>query len=672
MVTLTRWFTLLALVLTTAPSLADETWLDRSPTVHACYTFRSATEKYDLGSLFHSKVKAGAVAVVDKNTCSDRLWLALADGPACPKVEGWNTTSLFGASPARNRPGYPTRSFCRYEAPRHPTGCAIAALQAESKLHAVVPRCAVVEEVATADSGSAKPSTTKAGSLGPNLAPGLAAAQLEESQGSMMAQDFLSEVGDTGLPHLGKTAPNVSLMVLDTVATGKGVPNSLVAGASNHGFGISHIARELACDDVGCAANFATQLAVPLSASGAGYGTPGDLAAAIRAAVDGWLASPGDPLRRPHLILNLSLGWDPKVLHEQLGAIDPQDHLNAEELAVYDALAYAAEKGALTIAAAGNKIGGPNPEIGPTLPAGWYAQPPVIPLLPPSAETVVWAVGGVSHGGRRLANARDGSEPALVTYGDHAVVKLPAGGYTKPLTGSSVSAAVASSTAAVVWHLRPELSGREVMALLSSSGSDLGRSAELFRTDGATVVPAPPVRKLDLSAALGAALAPQPEPAAENHSAGCHLLKVLPEKIPASCPRRTYFTCDGIAPNCTAESLPPKPAPGAVITQPGANPCPSCSLGGGGGSGMAALQGQIDPDWDQGCLTDAMLEVETTDGEKIGIPISTGKDLCPGDSLEIEDLDLPVSIAAARISFKLSEGDYSATSDVYVPSSMSR
>ncbi|HEV7671796.1 MAG TPA: S8/S53 family peptidase [Thermoanaerobaculia bacterium] len=649
--------------------------MDRSPSVRYYFTCRSATESYRFdASLFHRKAKS-AVAVVDKNACSDRLWLALADGPACPKVDGWATSSLFGASPARSQPGYPTRSFCRYEAPRKPSGCAIAALQAESKLHALVPRCAVVEEIAAAD--VTKPSTaTTGGSLAPKLPRDPTAAQLDEIQSSRMAKDFLHEVGDTDLPHLGQETPNVRLMVLDTVATGEGVPDSLPGGGSSHGFGISHIAHELACDDIGCAAKFATQLAVPLSEAGAGYGTPGDLAAAIRAAVDGWLASPGDPKQRPHLVLNLSLGWDPKVLHEQLGAIDHEDHLNAEELAVYDALAYAAEKGALAITAVGNKIGGPNPEIGATLPAGWYAQPPVIPLLPPSAETVVWAVGGVARGGQRLANARDGSEPALVTYGDHAVVKLSTGGYTKPLTGTSVSAAVASSTAAVVWHLRPELSGREVMALLSSSGSDLGRSAELYRTNGAdsaTAVPAPPVRKLDLMAALDAALAPKVAlaRAAESRSLGCHLLKVSPEKIPASCPQRTYLTCDGVAPICTAESLPPKPAPGAVVTQPGANPCPACSIDNGGG-GRAALQIEIDPDWNEGCLTDPMLEVETADGGKIGIPFTIENQLCPGDHLRIEDLDLPASIAAARISFKMSEQNYSIQSPVLFPASSSR
>ncbi|HXU33189.1 MAG TPA: S8 family serine peptidase, partial [Thermoanaerobaculia bacterium] len=378
------------------------------------------------------------------------------------------------------------------------------------------------------------------------------------------------------------------------------------------------------------------------------------------------------PKKRPHLVLNLSLGWDPKLLHEQLGAIDPEDHLNAEELAVYDALAYAAENGALTISAAGNAIGGPIPELGPTLPAGWYARPPEVPMLPPSEETVIWAVGGVARGGKPLVNSRKDSEPGLVTYGDHAVVKLPKGGYTKPLTGTSVSAAVASAAAAVVWHLRPELSGREVMELLSASGSDLGRGAALYRSRGsadAAKESPPGVRQLGLSAALRAALAPKPAPAkpAETRAAGCHLLQVPANKVPAGCARRTYYTCDGVAPSCTADALPPKPVPGGVMTQPGANPCPSCSLGGGGGSGMAALRIEIDPDWPQGCLTDAMLEVETTDGDKIGIPISaTAKELCPGDRLEVGDLQLPASIAAARISFKVAKEEFSVHSPVRV------
>lgn len=673
MYTRTRWFTLLALVLTTAPSLADEVSLDRSPTVSYYYSFRSTTEKYDLGALFHSQAKEGSVAVVDKYTCSARLWLALADGPACPKVDGWNTTSLFGASPARRQPGHPVRSFCRYESPRNPSGCAIAALQAEPKLHALVHRCNVVEEIATAEPARASKI---------NLEPEGASAQLDELQSSEMARNFLYEVGAADLPHPDREEANVRLTVLDTVATGDGAPDSLPAGCTNHGFGLAHIAQKLTCDDKGCAAMLGTQLALPLLDSGGravdsrsncgNSGTPGDVAVAIRAAVDRWQALPGDPKKRPHLILNLSLGWDPKVLHEQLGAIDPEDHLNAEELAVYDALAYAAEEGALTISAAGNALGGPTPEVGPTLPAGWYAHPPEVSLLPPSDDTVIWAVGGVARGGQPLVNSRKSSEPGLVTYGDHAVVKLPKGGYTRPLTGTSVSAAVASSAAAVVWHLRPELSGREVMELLSSSGSDLGRGAALYRTHGSAdaAKEAPPgVRQLGFSAALRAALAPKAVLAkVEETRMGCHLVQVPAEKVPAVCAQRTYYTCDGVPPTCTADALPPKPVAGGVSTQPGANPCPSCTLGGGGGT-TAALQIEIDSEWPYGCLTDPMLEVETPDGTKFGIPITVEKQLCPGDRLIVDDLDLPTSIAAARISFKYAEESYSVQSTIQIATS---
>ncbi|HXU29815.1 MAG TPA: hypothetical protein VN851_04475, partial [Thermoanaerobaculia bacterium] len=48
-----------------------------------------------------------SVAVVEKNACSEKLWLALADGATCPKVREWETSPLFGASPARSRPGFP-------------------------------------------------------------------------------------------------------------------------------------------------------------------------------------------------------------------------------------------------------------------------------------------------------------------------------------------------------------------------------------------------------------------------------------------------------------------------------------------------------------------------------------------------------------------------------------
>ncbi len=612
-----------------------------------------------------------SVAVVAKNACSERLWLALADGPTCPKVRGWETSSLFGASPARSRAGYPARSFCRYETSGSPSARTVAALRKESKLHALVPRCGVVQAIATADGTE----------------------QLDQIQSSKFARDFLYEVGDTDLPLEAQGAPNVRLTVLDTVATGEGVPDSLPAGCIDHGFGIAHIARELSCGDRGCAATLSTQLALPLpeakspremaggvagKAVCGGYGTPGDLAAAIRAAVDGWLgqAAPrGVTNRREHLILNLSLGWDPKVLHEQLGAIDREDHLNAEELAVYDALAYAAERGALAISAAGNLIGGKMPEFGPTLPAGWDAKPPVFPLLPPSEERVVWAVGGIARGGTKLANARPGAEPSLVTYGDHAVVKLAPGRFTKPLTGTSVAAAVASSVAALVWHLRPELAGREVMALLAGSGSPLDRGAESYRasSSGTEAALPPPVRRLDLSAALGAALAPKDGGTAQSPSLGCRLTKVPAAQIPAGCAQRTYFTCGGAPPVCAGDTLDSISATGLVSPKPENNPCPSCSLGGGGGGGMMALQIQIEPDWKLGCLTDPMLEVEASNGEKIGISIPLAdRKLCPGDRLRIADLDLPKTIGSAKISFRIAEQDLSVESQVYVPAAASR
>lgn len=678
------------------PSPRDPESPPASPPRSVSHTSRTSTtsgglsvriDLSSLGSIFHQKEVAGGVAVVAKNACSDRHWLALADGAACPKVRGWETSPLFGASPARSRAGFPARTFCRYESAKTPKDKAVAALLALPGLHGVVKRCGVVQAIAQdAANAAADPAKSDPPAVSIGAGSGSTGTALDEVQSSKLARDFLYEVGDTDLPLRANDAPNVRLAVLDTVATAEGVPDTLPAGCIDHGFGIAHIVRELSCGDSGCAATLATQLALPLPESGAshetaakspcgGYGTPGDLAAAIRAAVDGWLAKSAQPDRRSHLILNLSLGWDPKVLREQLGAVDPDDHLNSEELAVYDALAYAAERGALAITAAGNLLGGKLPEVGPILPAGWYAQPPAIPLLPPSAETVVWAVGGIARGGRRLANARPGSEPALVTYGDHAVVKLAPGRYTKPLTGTSVSAAVASSAAALVWHLRPELPGREVMALLASSGSDLGRGAELYRAavgENAGPTAPPAVHRLDLSAALGAALAPKAAEIAQSPAIGCHLVQVPADKIPAGCPRRTYFTCDGAPPVCTADALPTRAHPGPVGPQPEANPCPACSLGGGGGSGFAALRVQIDPDWPQGCLTDAMLEVETEKGEKIGIPISAGKELCPGDRLEVGNLDLPASVAAARISFKLAKEDFSVHSPVRVAAFASR
>src|SRR5262249_55746423 len=144
----------------------------------------------------------------------------------------------------------------------------------------------------------------------------------------------------------------------------------------------------------------------------------------------------------------------------------------------------------------GNSPGGSQPGQGALAPAIWYAGPPnTLGLVQASQDPVVWAVGAVDRADRPLARAPSGSLPPIVSHGAHAIAPRPAGTWPDPLTGSSVSAAVASSIAAIVWNLRPQLSADRIMALVMSSGRELPLHAALYRQSTQTSVP-PPIRRL--------------------------------------------------------------------------------------------------------------------------------------------------------------------------------
>lgn len=298
---------------------------------------------------------------------------------------------------------------------------------------------------------------------------------------------FLAEVEAGVLPRPIANGPPTRLAVVDSAPTEPATPH-LRPDNANHGYVLANMARKLLCRTDGafeaqCLAAVTARLALayevfdPFDPSrnvrnetyGGYFGTLTDLAVAIHGEVRDWLES-GRPTQR--LVLNLSLGW-PAVFGDVAGAAGGQDAAPAQ--AVFDAVYDARCKGALVIAAAGNRAGGPNDlDRGALLPAAWErfefdrkwcddADPEAEQVLGP----LVYAVGGVDADGRTLANARLGSEPPRVAFADHARVRtaVPAApGET--LTGSSVASLVVSSTAAAIWRYRPELSADEVMEIV--------------------------------------------------------------------------------------------------------------------------------------------------------------------------------------------------------------
>lgn len=299
-------------------------------------------------------------------------------------------------------------------------------------------------------------------------------------------------------------------------------PNVLdTAGNGDHGFLLAHLARELACLGGAAERCFVELTAQPALAFGAppwpgtpdpadppeawvgSWGTIGMLAEAIWQSVVDWRSAGRD---QP-LVLNLSVAWHPffdggipgslEVLQE--GAlVDFRGQRDGGRMAwervvpetwamdvhaVFGALQEARCEGAVVVAAAGNATAGTVGTRGPMLPAAWGALP--LAALPPCPEgtrppedvadtPLVWAVGGTDASDRELVVSRPGSRPPLLAFGDHAVSDRGAGTDDKPLTGTSVSALVVSTTAALMLSAEPGLSPRRVMRLMWEKGQPIG------------------------------------------------------------------------------------------------------------------------------------------------------------------------------------------------------
>jgi subtilase family protein len=410
---------------------------------------------------------------------------------------------------------------------------------------------------------------------------------LSQARWTDVAEHFLSQVGSK--PYAATRQLGVRLAFLDTQPDGMGAP--IVAGSSWHGYTLAHIAQHLVCPKPGeCAAEITTRLALRyvqfdakrqalsrIGKQGGRIGMQGDLAASIESEVVSWQHQ--DPEK--HLVLNLSVAWDPKLF----GGLDEAQitEMRAGTQAVYRALQYAASFDVLVLAAAGNST--KCSQNGPLLPAAWEsgASPEVTCGTAPNAP-LVYAVGGVQSDGLPLANGRGGGMPRRAAYADNAVVECPEPTQrrlrqwlfkdprvpTAVLTGSSVATAVVSSIAAVVWDSFPDLSPSEVMDILDASGDELKRldsSPRLadfwFQTGTPPVLQAPTVHRLSLCTALQAACSKNPSEPCPLLPDSCEQWVPVPTTFPRWCERSLVSsTCDPW-----------------VHPQPGDPPCPGCPPG---------------------------------------------------------------------------------------------
>jgi hypothetical protein len=207
--------------------------------------------------------------------------------------------------------------------------------------------------------------------------------------------------------------------------------------------------------------------------------------------------------------------------------------------------------------------------------------------------------------GLPLPNYRRGGLPRRVAFGDHAVASTagtddPAAMYT----GSSVSTAVVSAIAAVVWQLRPELSAAEVMRLLGRSGDVLPARADSYAWKDlwpfSNMLGAPHMRQLTLCQAVVRARVEggmgdipscrRPKKAAADLSS---LVTAFPSTslplqaaaLPSFCwsashPKPLLFVDPGhgVADPCPLSVWPDMVSQRWVAPQPDDPPCPGCSF----------------------------------------------------------------------------------------------
>jgi hypothetical protein len=305
-------------------------------------------------------------------------------------------------------------------------------------------------------------------------------------------------------------APSIlpRLILLDTSPTSPpSVGGWTRLGRNDHGYALANIAHNATIVEVETSsgtifeavADVRTRLALDLYVSTSGevvrdpvgggdFGTIALLAEAVHAEVERWVA---DGQEQP-LILNLSLGWNPiwegGDVDYNLWPLDVQ--------AAHDAIYEASCRGAIVIAAAGNRSGGPTGHSGPILPAGWEVRPldaslcadllggPAANFADVDDAPMIYAVGAVDEHLEDLAVSRANSRPRRVAYGDHATDTDHLGLLTPILTGTSVSAVVVASAVAVIWHNLPSEEGFEILSGLEDGGPAAGPVASAFCPSG--------------------------------------------------------------------------------------------------------------------------------------------------------------------------------------------
>ncbi|WP_172307890.1 S8/S53 family peptidase [Pseudenhygromyxa sp. WMMC2535] len=325
----------------------------------------------------------------------------------------------------------------------------------------------------------------------------------EESVRAALGEAFRENIDWVSELELGDTQAEreyVAVGVVDTVSALAGRDEAILP-LNEHGLQMAALVRDIACPggESACVSGVFHAMAMPRESweiepdwlVGGDNGTQGDIALGIYEAVVGWQAQrEADPEGTPsRLILNLSLGWE----RELPDSLDPS---RGPARAVEAALQYAACQGALVFVSTGNNPDEDCPHLhrgvlapadleqssAPTVtecerlgfPLGGSEERPV--FGDDEYRPLVYAVDGVDEFDHRLINGREGGASRLAALGTRGVSMSDS---QTALTGTSVSAAVATGVAALIWSYRPQLRPHEVAELLYASGWGLGKDADI-------------------------------------------------------------------------------------------------------------------------------------------------------------------------------------------------
>ena len=497
---------------------------------------------------------------------------------------------------------------------------------------------------------------------------------------------FESQAGKVPLTLIPGT-PKVRLAVIDTVPTQDQKPWQ-VPGRSGHGHSLINMAKNLLCSTPAgdCISHLTSRLALtyyvdPIDPTiirndpigGGEFGGFVELAQAINREVAAWVDEAPDS----RLILNLSIGWDGRF-----GGLQNQpSKMPAAIEMVYKAITDAACRGALIITAAGNDVGGP--ATGDAwLPAQWgnRTRPDqatceaklgtsLDPTIFPSGLNVplLYRFSGLRWDGEPLSNAIPGTESQLTFYADHAVAEYPADTPTKILTGSSVSALVASATAAAVSYYWPDPPYPKIMESIYHAGTDMGRQAELCQgIDCPDSNMGPQVHLGNVCSALTALCStvsiecpslPPCDPLG-SEAPGISFQQLYDDfsvLTPPSLNARDLTgghvppsLCDVDEQNFRLDlGIPANPCPerqrfSALIRPwvregPGDVPCPSCAFERIGGGGFGRLLIEIGTSWTEP-LTEPTL---VACGNSYRLPLLSGAPLNGGDRMIVENVGVP-------------------------------